>query len=108
MCVSCVSNGEFVAMNAVLAAGAVARGVGALRVTDPDERRVARDMRTVAFLRALDLDPEEILGASVVAAADRRASSGTASPARPRLAGLYARVRCVAGAMRSQRLLSPQ
>jgi hypothetical protein len=107
MCMNCISNGEFAAMNAVLAAGAVARGVGALRVTDPDERRVARDVRTVAFLRALDLDPEEILGAPVVAAADRRASSG-GSPARARFTGLYARVRCVAGAMRSQRLLSPQ
>ena len=28
---------------------------------------VARDVRTVAFLRALDLDPVEVLGADVVA-----------------------------------------
>ncbi len=31
---------------------------------------VKRDVRTVGFLRALDLDPVEILGADAVAAAD--------------------------------------
>ena len=31
---------------------------------------VRRDVRTVAFLRSLDLDPVDVLGAEVVAAAD--------------------------------------
>ena len=33
----------------------------------PDPDPVAHDVRTVAFLRALDLDPVEVLGAAVVA-----------------------------------------
>jgi hypothetical protein len=32
---------------------------------------VQRDVRTVAFLRSLDLDPVEVLGADTVAAAER-------------------------------------
>ena len=31
---------------------------------------VKRDVRTVSFLRSLDLDPVEVLGAEAVAAAD--------------------------------------
>ena len=40
---------------------------GLVEAFDP----VARDARTVAFLRGLDLEPSAILGADVVAAADR-------------------------------------
>jgi hypothetical protein len=104
MCVSCLSNGEFVAMNAALAAGAVARGVGAMRASTPDERRLARDVRTVAFLRGLDLDPVAILGADAVRAAD----GAPARRAPSLVADAYARWRWALGAMRSQSLVSPQ
>jgi len=33
--------------------------------------RVARDVRTIAFLTSLDLEPVEVLGSDVVAAAER-------------------------------------
>ena len=36
----------------------------------PEPDPVAHDVRTVAFLRSLDLDPVEILGADAVAAAE--------------------------------------
>jgi hypothetical protein len=46
--------------------------------------RVARDAHTVRFLRQLDLDPREILGADVVAAVDARTSAGAVAAAQTR------------------------
>lgn len=40
--------------------------IGVVNAPDP----VAHDVTTVAFLRGLDLDPVEVLGADVVAAAE--------------------------------------
>lgn len=74
MCANCLSHAEVVAGHLALAA-AVAKAPAHrflcdLGLVDPPDP-VARDARTVAFLRQLDLDPVEILGAEVVAAADR-------------------------------------
>lgn len=74
MCVSCLSQGEVVLAHAALAT-AVLKGPAHRFLADlgiaarPDP--VARDVRTVAFLRNLDLDPVEVLGAGAVARADR-------------------------------------
>lgn len=73
MCANCLTSAEAVAAHAALAAALLRApahrflaGLGLVEAPDP----VRRDRRTVAFLRALDLDPVEILGAEVVAAAD--------------------------------------
>ena len=74
MCVNCVSSSEQIAANAALAV-AVLRGpvhrmlAAADLVAAPDP--VRRDVRTVGFLRALDLDPAEVLGPEVVERAGR-------------------------------------
>jgi hypothetical protein len=74
MCGQCLSNAEAVAAGLVLAVAALKDPVHA-RLADagvvPPIDYVGRDARTVSFLRSLDLDPVEILGAEVVAAADR-------------------------------------
>lgn len=74
MCTTCVSTAEVVAGQVGLAvavlhepAHRLLANVGLVAPID----RVARDVRTVAFLRALDLDPVEVLGNDVVAAAER-------------------------------------
>ena len=73
MCVNCISTAEQVAAEAALAfalvrepAHRVLASAGLVAAPDP----VGRDARTVAFLRALELDPVEILGADVVERAD--------------------------------------
>ena len=73
MCVNCVSSTEAALAQVGLAAAVLKEPVhrllasaGLMRPVDP----VARDVRTVAFLRSLDLDPVEVLGAEVVTAAD--------------------------------------
>jgi hypothetical protein len=74
MCVNCISNAEACVAQAALVF-AVARDpvhkllaeLGLVAPPDP----VKRDVRTVAFLRALDLDPVEVLGAEVVDRAAR-------------------------------------
>ena len=48
---------------------------------DPDP--VVHDVRTVGFLRALDLDPVDALGAAVVARADRRLAAPPAPTEHP-------------------------
>lgn len=73
MCTNCLSTAEVTAANIALTAAVlkapVHRFLADLGIVDaPDP--VARDVRTVAFLRSLDLDPVEILGRSVVDAAD--------------------------------------
>jgi hypothetical protein len=79
MCVNCLSTAEVVAGNVAVTAAVLKAPVhriladlGVVAAPDP----VARDVRTVAFLRQLDLDPVEILGAEVVATADRWVASG--------------------------------
>ena len=73
MCVNCVSNADAVAANAAIAAALlkkpVHRALAAVGLVDPPDP-VRRDLRTVSFLRELELDPVEILGAEVVARAD--------------------------------------
>jgi hypothetical protein len=73
MCLNCMSNAE-AAMVAAAGVGYVVKAplhralaaVGLAPAPDP----VAHDVRTVAFLRGLDLDPVAVLGADVVAAAE--------------------------------------
>jgi hypothetical protein len=88
MCLNCMSNAE-----AALAAAAgmgyvvkapVHRALAAVGLA-PDPDPVAHDVRTVAFLRSLDLDPVAVLGAEVVAAAEAWAPAPQV-PLRARLA----------------------
>ncbi len=73
MCVNCLSTAETtiasVAFIGYVAKPRIHRALANLGiVNDPDP--VAHDVTTVAFLRSLDLDPVEVLGADVVAAAE--------------------------------------
>jgi hypothetical protein len=73
MCVSCVSSTEVVLAQVGFAAtvlrGPVHRLLASAGVVAPIDP-VRRDVRTVTFLRSLDLDPVDVLGAEVVAEAD--------------------------------------
>ena len=73
MCTSCVSTAEVALAQVGLAAAVlrapVHRALASAGMVAPVDA-VKRDVRTVAFLRSLDLDPSEILGTDVVAAAD--------------------------------------
>jgi len=74
-----MSNTEFAVANAAFIAaalkGPVHRALASVGlVTEP--LAVARDSRTVAFLRALELDPSDSLGAPAVTAADEWVASG--------------------------------
>ena len=73
MCVNCLSNAEVAAAQVGLAAAVLKEPVHNLLASAglvaPIDR-VRRDVRTVAFLRSLDLDPVDVLGAEVVAAAE--------------------------------------
>lgn len=51
----------------------------------PDPDPVAHDVRTVAFLEALDLDPVEVLGADVVAQASAWSPDSSWVPFKDRL-----------------------
>jgi hypothetical protein len=74
MCANCLSAAE-VAVGQAVVIGAVLEApvrralvrCGVIDAPDP----VARDARTVRFLRSLDVDPAAVLGAGVVNAADR-------------------------------------
>jgi hypothetical protein len=82
MCGSCLTQAEHVAATAALAVALVkapAHRFLASAGLVPAADTVGRDARTVAFLRALELDPVSVLGADVVAAADEWAYE--ASPA---------------------------
>jgi hypothetical protein len=73
MCANCISRSEQVVAEAAFLF-AVFRGpahnaLAAAGVVEPIDP-VKRDVRTVAFLRRLELDPDEILGAEVVERAD--------------------------------------
>lgn len=69
MCANCLSQAEVVAGQIAVAAAVLKqpahRLLADLGFVAPPEP-VARDVRTVAFLRGLDLDPVEVLGADVV------------------------------------------
>jgi hypothetical protein len=74
MCVNCLSTAETTIAGVAFVGYAIKprvhralAAVGLVNAPDP----VAHDAVTVAFLRSLDLDPVEILGADVVAAAER-------------------------------------
>ena len=74
-----MSNTEFAFANAAFIAAALKRPVQRAMAsvgiaTEP--LAVARDARTVAFLRALELDPSDSLGAPVVTAADEWVALG--------------------------------
>lgn len=72
MCVNCLSTAEVVAAQAAFAVYAleppIRRRMAKLGLV-AERDRIAHDVRTVAFLRNLDLDPVEILGRDVVDAA---------------------------------------
>jgi hypothetical protein len=73
MCANCLSTAEVVvgqvALAAAIAKEPVHRALASAGIVAPYDP-VRRDVRTVAFLRSLDLDPVEILGADTVAGAD--------------------------------------
>jgi hypothetical protein len=74
MCVNCMSNAEALGAQIGIAAFILKRPVHQLLANvglAPEPDPVAHDVRTVSFLRSLDLDPVEILGAPAVAAAER-------------------------------------
>jgi hypothetical protein len=81
MCVNCLSQSEVVVANVAVTAALlkepahrVLADLGLVAPPDP----VARDVRTVAFLRAIDMDPVEVLGAGAVAGADARVAAEAA------------------------------
>ena len=82
MCMNCLSTAEAAITGAAFVGYAAKPSLhralarfGVVNEPDP----VAHDVTTVAFLRSLDLDPVEVLGADVVAAAAAlgRASAGS-------------------------------
>jgi hypothetical protein len=92
VCVNCISNSEaYVAQAALVVAvfkqpvHRVLAEVGLVAPPDP----VKQEVRTVAFLRALDLDPVEILGEAAVTRAECW---------RPQLRPTFARSRLPIGA----------
>jgi hypothetical protein len=96
MCANCVTHLDL-AVGTIGFGAYVLRGPVTSRLVDlgilPEPHPLAAQTRAVAFLRDLDLDPDEILGADVVAAVD--AVRGWA----PRPA--YRRSKAGRGAMRS-------
>jgi hypothetical protein len=101
MCANCVSKFDVVVgtigFGSYLLRGPVKSGLVELGIL-PEPHPLAVEIRTVAFLRDLDLDPAPILGEEVVGAVD--AARGW-KPAkvyrRPRLSTVF-------GSMRSQRV----
>jgi hypothetical protein len=79
MCAQCMTNTEFAVANAALIAAALKGPVhrvlaSAGLATEPVA--VARDARTISFLRSLDLDPADSLGEPAVTAADEWVALG--------------------------------
>ena len=74
-----MTNTEFAVANAALIAlalkGPVHRALASVGLA-AEPLAVARDARTIAFLRTLELDPAESLGAPAVAAADEWVALG--------------------------------
>jgi hypothetical protein len=72
MCLNCVSTAEAIAIQGAFVGYVVKAPVHRMLARvglAPEPDPVAHDVRTVAFLRSLDLDPVDILGADAVAAA---------------------------------------
>lgn len=94
MCVNCLTNAE-AAFAAVAFAGYVVKNPVHRALAQaglaPDPDPVAHDVRTVAFLRGLDLDPVEVLGADVVAQAESWTPDTSWVPFRDRLRAASAR-----------------
>ena len=94
MCVNCMSNAEAAMASAAIVGymvkGPVHRALAAADLA-PDPDPVAHDVRTVAFLRALDLDPVAALGADAVAQAESWTPDTSWVPFRERLRRLSAR-----------------
>jgi hypothetical protein len=109
MCANCVSRFDVVV-------GSAAVGVYALKgpVRDalvaagivPEPHPLAVNMRTVAFLRDLELDPAPILGADVVEAVDRAQAFPRARVYRRSFRDAIALL--TGRSMRSQRVLATQ
>ncbi len=89
MCQNCLSTGEAVATLAAFTTYVVTPPVHralARAGFAPDPDPVAHDVRTVAFLTALDLDPVAVLGQDVVDQASAWTPSTSWVPWRERLA----------------------
>jgi hypothetical protein len=91
MCVNCLNQAEVAAANVAVTAAVLKApvhrllaDVGLVAPADP----VARDVRTVAFLRSLDLDPVAVLGADVVDRADALVAARPAADGVPSAAGV--------------------
>ena len=73
MCTNCVSAAEAAIVQAAFVGyvmkGSVERALARCGFDVPDP--ITRDVRTIAFLRSLELDPVPILGAEIVTTADR-------------------------------------
>jgi hypothetical protein len=88
MCVNCMSNAEAAGTAAIAATYFLKPPVHKLLASvdlAPDPDPVAHDVRTVAFLEALDLDPVEALGAGAVERAAAWTHDTTWVPFRDRL-----------------------
>ena len=101
MCVNCLCHTEKLVAELAFVAAVVHEPAHRLLadlglVNEP--LAVARDARTVSFLRSLDLDPAGVLGVEMVAAADRWVAAG-----QPRST---ARARAWARPMGSQRAIA--
>jgi hypothetical protein len=88
MCANCLTNAEAAGTAALFATYVLRAPVHAALAKlnlAPDPDPVAHDVRTVAFLSALELDPVEILGADVVAQASVWTPDTSWKPFRDRL-----------------------
>ncbi len=88
MCVNCMSNAEAVGVAALTTGYFLKPPVHKLLAKldlAPDPDPVAHDVRTVAFLAALDLDPIDALGVEAVTAAAAWTPDTTWVPFRDRL-----------------------
>lgn len=108
MCANCVNTADVLAAQAMLAAALlkapVHRALASIgAVVEPHE--IARDARTVSFLRSLELDPDAMLGADVVGNADRWVATGGYEALEARR---LARKRSWARPIGSHRRLAPQ
>lgn len=89
MCVNCMSNAEAAGVAAIAATYFIKPPVHKMLAKldlAPDPDPIAHDVRTVAFLRALDLDPADALGPHAVAAAAAWTPGTRWVPFRDRLA----------------------
>jgi hypothetical protein len=111
MCANCVSKLDVVvgtvAFGGYLFKGPMEDGLIAAGLL-PERHPLAVDMRTVSFLRDLDLDPRPILGDNVVAAADRALAFPRVKVYRRTFGEALRLLLPWAGAMRSHRVPAVQ